>query len=189
MQQAKNRMTLIDEFLPRYDFRERHTALISAPADLILDCAARQRAQDDPLIRLAIRLRELPSRLMQRSQRPPLDLDDFTFLGRDGDRGLAFGLIGAFWQADYGLLDIDSPEAFKATVRTDVCQLVMDFNVDATASGASMLSTETRVFCPSPAVRRRFAPYWFVIRPVSGLIRQRTLARIRREAESLVAGK
>jgi hypothetical protein len=88
-----------------------------------------------------------------------------------------------------GLLEIDSPEAFKATVRTDVCQLVMDFNVDATESGASMLSTETRVFCPSPAVRRRFAPYWFVIRPVSGLIRQRTLARIRREAESLAAGR
>ncbi|NUA31305.1 hypothetical protein [Cupriavidus basilensis] len=178
-------MTLIDDFLPHYDFRERHAALVHAPADIILDCVTRQRAQDDPLVRLAIGLRELPSRLMNRSSRPPLDLDDFTFLGREGDSGLAFGLTGAFWRADYGLLDIGSPEAFKATARMDVCQLVMSFNVDANTSGASMLSTETRVFCPTAAVRRRFAPYWYIIRPVSGLIRRRMLARVRRQAEIL----
>lgn len=178
-------MTLIDDFLPHYDFRERHAARVHAPANMILDCVTRQRVQDDPLVRLAIGLRELPSRLMSRSSRPPLDLDDFTFLGREGDSGLAFGLTGAFWRADYGLLDIGSPEAFKATARLDVCQLVMSFNVDADASGASVLSTETRVFCPTAAVRRRFAPYWYVIRPVSGLLRRRMLARVRRQAERL----
>jgi hypothetical protein len=180
-------MTLIDEFMPRFDFRERHAALIHAPANIILDCVTRQRAQDDPLVRLAISLRELPSRLMKRSRKRPLDLDDFTFLGREGDRGVAFGLTGAFWLADYGLLDIESPEAFKASARMDVCQLVMSFNVEPNASGASMLSTETRVFCPTVAVHRRFAPYWYLIRPVSGLIRRRMLARIRRQAESLAA--
>lgn len=178
-------MPLIDDFLPHYDFRERHTALVHAPANVILDCVTRQRAQNDPLVRLAIGLRELPSRLMNLSSRPPLDLDDFTFLGRKGDTELAFGLTGAFWQADYGLLDIGSADAFKATVRQDVCQLVMSFNVDADTSGAFLLSTETRVFCPTAAVRRRFAPYWYIIRPVSGLIRRRMLLRVRRQAESL----
>ena len=178
-------MPLIDDFLPHYDFRERHTALVRAPANVILDCVTRQRAQHDPLVRLAIGLRELPSRLMNRSSSRPLDLDDFTFLGREGDSELAFGLTGAFWRADYGLLDIGSAEAFKATVRMDVCQLVMSFNVDANASGASVLSTETRVFCPTAEVRRRFAPYWYIIRPVSGFIRRRMLARVRRQAESL----
>ncbi|WP_306301746.1 phospholipase D-like domain-containing protein [Komagataeibacter kakiaceti] len=43
--------------------------------------------------------------------------------------------------------------------------------------------TETRVFCPTPAVLWRFAPYWYLIRPVSGLIRQRMLAMLRRQAE------
>ena len=122
---------------------------------------------------------------MNQSSRPPLDLDHFTFLGREGDSELAFGLTGAFWRADYGLLDIRSAEAFKATVRQDVCQLVLSFYVDADTSGASVLSTETRVLCPTAAVRRRFAPYWYVIRPVSGLIRRRMLARVRRQAESL----
>ncbi|WP_341314753.1 hypothetical protein WN982_05535 [Paraburkholderia sp. IMGN_8] len=182
-------MTLIDEFLPRYDFREQHATLIHAPANVILDCVTRQRAQDDPIVRLAISLRELPSRLMNRSHRRLLDFGDFTFLGRDGDRGLAFGLTGAFWQPDYGLLDIGSPGAFKANDRTDVCQLVMGFAVETTSSGRSVLSTETRVFCPTPAVRRRFAPYWYVILPVSGHIRQRMLARIRQQAESLAGAR
>lgn len=141
--------------------------------------------KNDPLERLAIGLRELPSRFLNRSSRSPLDLDDFTFLGREGDSGLALGLTGAFWRADYGLLDIGSPEAFKATVRMDVCQLVTSFNVQANASGASVLSTETRVFCPTAPVRRRFASYWYITSPVSGLIRRRMLARAQRRAESL----
>ena len=35
--------------------------------------------------------------------------------------------------------------------------------------------------------RRRFAPYWYAIRPVSGLIRQRLLQRIARVARSTSA--
>lgn len=158
---------------------------IDAPAHLILDCAVRQRAQDDPMLRLAIQLRELPSRLMKRSHRPPLDLDDFTFLGRDGDSEVAFGLIGAFWQPDYGLIEVPSPQAFLATERTDVCRLVMSFAVETSLAGKSILRTETRVYCPTPAVRRKFSLYWYVIRPVSGLMRRRMLARIRRQAEEL----
>jgi len=176
-------MTLIDEFLPGYDFHECHTTVIRAPAGIVLDCAAGQRAQDDAFIRLAIQLRELPSRLLGLSQRPALDLGDFTFLGRDGDRALAYGLTGAFWRADYGLVDIRTPELFKSNERIDVCRLVMGFAADADDAGRTVLRTETRVFCPTPSVRRRFAPYWYAIRPVSGLIRRRMLARVRQQAE------
>jgi hypothetical protein len=180
-------MMLIDEVLPRYDFRELHATTVRAPSNVILDCVVRQRAQDDPIVRLAIQLRELPSRVLGRSRRRPLDLEDFTFLGRDGDRSLAFGLTGAFWQADYGLLDIRTAETFKSNDRVDVCRLVMGFTAEATSSGETLLSTETRVLCPTPAMRRKFAPYWYVIRPVSGLIRRRMLGRIRQQAEGLAS--
>lgn len=180
---------LIDDFLPRFDFREIHTVSIRARPDIVLDCAIRQRAQDDPLIRLAIRLRELPARFSGRPRSRPLDLDDFTFLGRDGNRSLAFGLIGAFWRTDYGLLDIQTPEAFRNSARTDVCRLVMGFAVDSTPSGQTVLTTETRVLCPTSAIRRKFAPYWYAIRPVSGFIRRRMLARIRLQAESAAREK
>ncbi|MCA4125719.1 hypothetical protein LDY98_05140, partial [Pseudomonas aeruginosa] len=48
----------------------------------------------------------------------------------------------------------------------------------ARSAGATLLHTETRVFCPDRASRLRFTPYWVAIRPVSGLIRRRLLAGI-----------
>ncbi|NVN35574.1 hypothetical protein [Komagataeibacter swingsii] len=177
-------MTLLDDLLPRFTFRERHALAIHATGRVILDCVNRYRAHDDPLVRLAIGLREKPARLLGLSQRRMLDLDDFTPLGRVGDREMAMGLIGAFWRMDYGLVDIPSRADFAACQRLDVCRLVMGFRVEPTATGQSLLVTETRVSCPTPALRRRFAPYWYVIRPVSGLIRRRMLARIRQQAEA-----
>jgi len=44
--------------------------------------------------------------------------------------------------------------------------------------GRTRLLTETRVHCVDAGARRRFTPYWWLIRPVSGLIRRRLLARI-----------
>ncbi|WP_201742261.1 hypothetical protein [Mangrovicoccus ximenensis] len=44
--------------------------------------------------------------------------------------------------------------------------------------------TETRVFCLDRAAERAFAPYWYLIRPVSGLIRRRLLAMAARAAEA-----
>ena len=48
----------------------------------------------------------------------------------------------------------------------------------------SRLETETRVFLTDRASRRRFAAYWLVIRPFSGLVRRRWLQAARRRAEA-----
>lgn len=181
-------MALLDELLPCFTFRERHAMAIHATGRVILDCASRYRAHDDPLVRIAIGMREKPARLLGRLRRRMLDLDDFTPLGRVGDREMAMGLIGAFWRPDYGLCDIASRADFTACQCRDVCRLVMGFRVEPTTTGQSVLVTETRVSCPTPAVWRRFAPYWYVIRPVSGLIRRRMLARIRQQAEIVGQG-
>lgn len=173
----------IKTLLPRIDFRERHSIDIPAPAGLILDCAMDYRLKNDPLVRIAIGLRELPARMLGQTTRPPFDRDDFTFLGRDGNNALAFGLIGAFWEADYGLLPCRSAEDFRACVRQDVCKLVLSYTLQPLTRGTHSLTTETSVFCPTSATRRHFAPYWYLIRPVSGLIRRRMLASVRAQAE------
>ena len=54
------------------------------------------------------------------------------------------------------------------------------------AGGGTWLLTETRVWCTDRAALLRFTPYWYLIRPVSGLIRHRLLARVRDAA--LAAG-
>lgn len=173
----------IETLLPRVDFRERHSIDIAAPAGRILDCAMDYRLKHDQLVRAAIKLRELPMHVLGRSSRPPFDQDDFTFLGRDGDNTLALGLVGAFWEANYGLLLCHSLEDFRSCARQDVCRLVLSYTLLPLTQGRERLTTETCVFCPTPATRRRFAPYWYLIRPVSGLIRRRMLAFVRTQAE------
>ncbi|CAI9120390.1 hypothetical protein [Brytella acorum] len=174
----------IETLLPHIDFRERHRIDILAPPGFILDCVDDYRLKNDPLVRAAIALRELPARMLGRTTRPPFDRDDFTFLGRDRDNALAFGLIGAFWEADYGLLPCPSVEDFRVCARQDVCKLVLSYTLRPLTRGTHRLTTETSVFCPTPATRRRFAPYWYLIRPVSGLIRRRMLASVRAQVES-----
>ncbi|WP_082784174.1 hypothetical protein [Acetobacter tropicalis] len=174
----------VEKLLPRVDFRERHSIDITASAGSILDRAADYRLKNDPLVRCAIALRELPLRVLGRTVRPPFDRDDFTFLGRDGENALAFGLIGTFWKADYGLLPCSSVEDFLSCTNLDVCKLVLSYTIQPLTRRRQRLTTETCVFCPTPATRRHFAPYWYLIRPVSGLIRRRMLASVRTQAES-----
>jgi hypothetical protein len=47
-----------------------------------------------------------------------------------------------------------------------------------------ILTTETRVRCTDPAIRRAFLRYWRVIRPFSGLVRREALRLARVDAES-----
>ncbi|MBA2384269.1 MAG: hypothetical protein H0V68_06355 [Actinobacteria bacterium] len=48
----------------------------------------------------------------------------------------------------------------------------------------SVLETETRVYLTDGASRHRFAAYWVVIRPFSGLVRRSWLKAARRHAET-----
>lgn len=177
-------MNPLDDFLPRFDFSERHSIEICAPASRIMNAVTLWRNEDDPLVRAAIRLREMPTRLFGRARQQNLDLADFTVLERRGDTALIHGLIGAFWQADYGLRDIPSTDAFLSSRDDDVCKLALGFSIQSGPGSTNRLVTETRVLCVTDRARHHFAPYWYLIRPVSGLIRRRMLTAIRDRSES-----
>jgi hypothetical protein len=59
---------------------------------------------------------------------------------------------------------------------------LMDFKLAATPHGGTELSTETRGRSTSGDARLRFAAYWALIRPWSGLIRRDLLAAVDRIA-------
>jgi hypothetical protein len=179
-------MHLIDQFLPHYQFREKHQLLSSAAPTALLDAALRPEISDDPWTRRFIQLRELPDRIWGAlggrsglQQQAAFGIQNFTHLGRDGDQEIAMGLVGKFWQADYGQASVADAEAFTQFTEPGVAKLVLNFSTDAAEDGHTWLRTETRVFCTDQDALRRFTPYWYLIRPVSGLIRQRLLARIR----------
>jgi hypothetical protein len=183
-------MAWIDDWLPSWQFDEVHHIRSRATAAALLDAAAAYNPAGDALIQSALALREAPGRLAAAlglgsalGQRPRFGLHDFTLLGRHGDEALAYGLAGRFWEPGYGLQPLADGAAFTAPAPPDSARLLLGFVAQADA-GHTRLSTLTRVFCNSESARRRLAVYWAVIRPVSGLIRRRILADIRRAAEA-----
>lgn len=177
-------MNPLDDFLPDFNFSERHSIYICVPASRIMNVVTAWRNENDPLVRSAICLREMPSRLLGHARQQHLDLSDFTLLERRDDTALVYGLIGTFWQTDYGLCDIPLTDAFLAPRHDDVCKLTLDFTVQPDSRNTHCLVTETQVPCVTDRARRRFTPYWYLIRPVSGLIRRRMLTAIREQSES-----
>ena len=179
-------MDLAQRYLPNYQFIEKHSLPIdAAPAD-VLDAVERLTHADDPLVRFFMRLRESPARLLARMgrsnalvDRPMFGLHEFTRLERLDDRSLAYGLVGRFWRSDFALERIADAAQFSAFARPGIAKLVLSFRCTTDELGKTLLSTETRVFCPDARSRWLFTPYWLLIRPVSGLIRRRMLSQIR----------
>jgi hypothetical protein len=176
-------MPLIDSYLPRFQFSETHSCRITADASAILQAVAAYKPENDRFFRAMIGLREVPARLLGRRGSEPFGMRNFTLLERT-ERALVYGLIGQFWQANYGLRKIADGPAFKAFGKAGVPRLALGFEIVSEAEGIHRLTTQTRVFCPDDFSRRKFRPYWLLIRPVSGLIRRRILASIRKAAEA-----
>lgn len=183
-------MELMNRLLPEWQFAERHAlTLHGVSPEQAYACIVPGLSAEDPLIAKAIALREAPGRLLRAlglsSNALPshaFGFHSFVLLGEVPGREVAFGLAGRFWQMDYGLRRIADSAAFMAM--TDQPRLVLNVCVEPLDGRGCQLVTHTRVHCPDKQQRRRFAPYWVLIRPVSGLIRGRLLRRIARIAST-----
>ncbi|UYO47128.1 hypothetical protein KQX64_13770 [Rhodopseudomonas palustris] len=183
-------MTLIDKYVPTFSFNECHAVLVDAPGDKVLDAILSFRPEDDPFFRLMITLRELPMRTARLfggggGQTTPkvFGIDDFTLLEHD-DQEVVFGLVGQFWRPDFGLVRIADGAAFAAFQRSGFVKLGLTFAIAPQSDGRIRLTTETRAFCPDRGVRLKLLPYWYAVRPFSGLIRRRILAGLKRRSEA-----
>ena len=184
-------MSLMDTFLPQHQFAERHRVTVHCSPGRLLDIIQDFRPPRDRVGDLAMLIRQMPARLMRwlhPSRLPPpkpFTPASFIPLGRDGDREIVGGLVGRFWEiwsGDFGLLAVAGPVEFLACNPPKTAKLVIGFSAEP-ASEATLLTTETRVYCPDRYSLLMFTPYWLIIRPVSGLLRRRALNAIREIAE------
>ncbi len=157
-------MKTLDEFLPEYEFAERHRMLVSAPPERIDQALREVSLAEIPMARALWAIRRL-GRPYGDPARPFVDeaLKGAAVLEDVPGEGIVLALRGDFWRLRGG---------------GDSCRAVIDFRV---LDG--MLTTETRVHVPDPAARRKFRRYWRVIRPLSGLIRILLLRAAKRRAE------
>lgn len=127
-------MALIDRYVAKPHFSERHTLRVRASADAILAAVSAYRADSDPVFRRMIALRELPMRIGRRLTRPrseaapPFGIDNFTLMER-GSREIVYGLAGRFWRPDFDLVPLADGRDFLALNEPGLAKLVLNFAV------------------------------------------------------------
>lgn len=190
--------SIADRYLPVFHYAEKHQVrdVVSTPA-LIFAAIHDYDDRRDPVLNTLLKLREAPSRLRARlvgdtaaRERPRFGLENFHVLEQTPDE-IAFGLMGRFWRADYGLTPIVDTASFTSHQAPGSAKLVMTYSLAPDGDGAFTIRTETRVWCQDTRSRLSFLPYWLMIRPASGWIRRRILAQLKAEARRsfLAAGQ
>jgi hypothetical protein len=186
--------TVLDWLMPTFQATERHSATIAASVDQVWAALTQVTVGELGLFRLLMGLRALPGRLLSRP-RARFAADEpllgwavrfgFTILGEDAGRELVVGAIGQPWRLGGGRgIAVAGGDDFTAFDQAGYAKMAANFRLVPIAGGrATQLSTETRVACTDAASARRFARYWWLIRPASGAIRRSWLAAIKRRAE------
>jgi hypothetical protein len=170
-------MRTLDDFLPKYEYSERHSIEIGAGPERIDEALRAVTPADSPLTFALFRLRgmrpEAPEPFLAGMKPMGVVLEDSP------GEGIVLGLTGQFWRLRGDGLRARTAEEFLAFDRADACKAVLDF--PANGSG---LSTETRVHVRDRRARRSLARYWLVVRPFSGLTRILLLRAVKLRAEA-----
>jgi hypothetical protein len=179
------RDTLIDRWLPEWQFGEYHERRLRASPRQVFAAIRSVRSSDIFLFRTLTFIRN-PSRsgqgehiLNPPAEKPILDValaGGFVLLGEDADKELLLGtvvmappdIVRAARQGKTPSLD---PELFGTLGRPGFARAVMNFRVIPESDGWTRVTTETRVHALDRETQRRFARYWRVIYPGSWIIR------------------
>jgi len=181
--------TALDRFLPACHFREFHSTWVPAARDAVYRALKEVTADEIFLFRTLVAIRRLGRRATPGILDPPRGEALLAVAARTGflvleDRPSEEIVLGTLVVSPDGPAPIApaSPLEFEAVaLRSGVALAAMNFRV-TDAAGGTRLTTETRVFAPDRSVRRRFALYWAVIRPGSGMIRRMWLRAVKRRA-------
>jgi hypothetical protein len=179
---------VLDDFLPRYDFNEVHSAEIGATPVAVMDAIRALTPAEVPVLVVLMAIRSVPARLLGRRRRPavrgPL-LDGFRGGGfvtlRDTPGELVLGAVGRFWKASGNVRPIE-PSEFEAFAEPGFAKAVVNFELERIGE-RTRLTTETRIATTDEQARRAFTRYWRVVHPGSALIRLAWLRAIRKRAE------
>jgi hypothetical protein len=185
--------TRLDDWMPVWQFDERHVIRVDAPPEKVFTAIRAVRANEILFFRTLIAIRRCgqpgPESILNAPEEMPL-LDvatqtTFVVLADEPPRELVVGTVSSKVQAPGKL----TPEVFRRTLPPGVALATMNFLVTSDERGGSIVSTETRVYVNDPSALRRFAVYWRVIHPGSDIIRRMWLRAIKRRAEGKVSAK
>ena len=174
---------ILDRLLPSYDFRTRYARDIAATPTAVWEALNSVTADELPLTRLLMRIRSGGrTRIDGPMARPGL----LTDLGQDEGREAVSGAVAKFWRPRpvVGPRETRDPDVFAAFAEPGWVKAAMSLQLTSTSTG-TRLAAETRVKANDTLSRRRFAPYWLLIRVGgAGFIRLELLRAVAHRAET-----
>ena len=180
----------IDEFAPRFHFREQHDIIIAAPPDRVFAAIKSVSADQIALFNVLTAIRRLgrpgpESILNAPNQQPILDVavrTGFLLLSEQPPDEIVLGTVVV---APPGTPQPSSftGDSFKALVEPGFAKATMNFLVTDLGNGLSRVDTETRVFATDDVALQRFTVYWRIIFPGSSILRTTWLRAVKERAE------
>ncbi len=183
---------ILDEFVPEFAFRERHSIQIEAPPGRVFEVLTNLTPAQVPFSRFLMGIRALPAILIQRepyggNDRTPFlrkpERFGFILLGEEPEREIVVGVVGRFWRPTGGICrELTSPLEFTGFHTPGYVKAGWNFVIEKRESSC-VLRTETRISPTDAAARLRFGFYWTIVRPGSGILRRAILRTVKRLAE------
>lgn len=173
---------LIDKYMEKFDFHEKHTIVISASPEKIYSEIEHVNFHDSWVIRFLFFLRGLPKSMQNLSG---FIQAGFFKLEEKVNEEIAIAFIASFRK---GLRQID-PSQFALYNKPKHILGVWNFSVKAIKKNETLLVTETRVRYTDKWMKNLFTIYWFLIAPFSGWIRIIILRLIKKKVESQAFGR
>lgn len=184
------RVSLLEQWMPRFDTRSQHAIAVDAPAQAVFTAVGAVTVKEVRFLRELEFIRALPGLLGSgRLDVPTLDAPlvlSFTrgaaVLGARPPEEVVAGAIGRFWRlVGNEPVVFGSPEEFLIFDDPGFAKAVVGFRLDPRGAGV-LLRTETRFVATDEATHRLMSRYWRIIRPGSNLIRTQWLRAIRTRA-------
>jgi hypothetical protein len=184
--------TLLDDFVPAYQFGEFHSIRIKAPRDRVYAAIREVTPNEISLFATLTWIRRFGRPVKEGVLSPPpnepilaLSLrTNFMKLAEDPYKEIVLGTLVVAPKEAWPKKDA-TPDDFKALHTPGYALAAMNFRLSDTGHSETLLTTETRVYATDASTRRKFAAYWRVIYPGSSLIRVMWLRAIRRRAERM----
>lgn len=166
---------LIDKYLSAYDFNEFHSIKVNAPAKGIYEKMLSCDVSRSFLVRFLFRLRGMPKHLYTINH---LTHMGFVRLDEQPGKEIVYGIFTTSPTFNCCMSNI-TPASFIQNTDASIIKAVINFHIKEQDSLAHIISTETRVWCGSKKMRRKFKLYWFFVKPFSQLIRKAMLKEMK----------
>ena len=170
---------LIDKYLPQYTFNEFHEIVVNCPIENVYCVAKDFDLSKSKLITLLFKIRGLPTTRLN-LQNFIIDMGFSTL-----EENYPYENVVGFWTRAK-LEKIPNSEAFLNDLISPWLKAVWNFKFEELDKGKTKVTTETRVLCIASFTKITFGLYWSIIKPFSGIIRNKMLKIIKDDSEALV---